>query len=79
MLSDEQQRTYEAAINDLLARAQQNVARARTRNLNAQEKDLLTRAEAFIAQAQQARRTDPAAAKSLAGRAELLSREVAAQ
>lgn len=76
MLTEEQQRAYDAAITASIDRAQQNLARARARNLNPQQRDLAARAEAFIAQAQQARRTDPAAAKSLAERAELLSREV---
>jgi hypothetical protein len=79
LLSAEQQRAYESAINDLLARAQRNIGLARSRNLNAQQKDQLARAEAFMAEARKARITDPAAAKSLAERAELLSREVAQQ
>jgi hypothetical protein len=79
MLTDEQQRAYDTAINGTLARTEQNIALSRTHTLNAQQKDMLARAEAFAVQAQQARKQDLAAAKSLAERAELLSREVAGQ
>ena len=77
MLTEDQQRAFDTAINALIERTQQNIARARARNLNAEEKDTIARAEAFVEQAQQVRKQDPAAAKSLAERAELLSRDVA--
>jgi hypothetical protein len=77
MLTQDQQRAFATSINSLIGRTQQNIARARTRNLNTEEKDTIARAEAFVEQAQQVRKQDPAAAKSLAERAELLSRDVA--
>jgi hypothetical protein len=76
MLTDEQQRAYDTAIDTLIARTQQDIARARTRSLTAEQKDLIARAEAFVEQAKQVRKEDPAAAKSLAERAELLSKDV---
>ncbi len=44
---------------------------------NAGRNDRITRAEAFVTQAEQMREWDPAGAKSLLERAELLSREAA--
>jgi hypothetical protein len=76
MLTDEQQRAFDTAIDTLIAQTQQDIARARKRSLNADQKDLIARAQAFVEQAKQVRKQDPAAAKSLAARAELLSRNV---
>lgn len=79
MLSEEQRRTFDAAIDDLIGRAQQNLARARARRLSRQRQEMAARVDAFIVQAKDVRRQDPAAAKSLAERAELLSRELVGQ
>jgi hypothetical protein len=75
MLSKAEQQELNAAIKDLLERAERNVALAKSRNLTAQQKELVRQAEVFVSQAQSARETDLNAAKSLAERAELLSRE----
>ena len=77
MLSEEQRRAYDSAIDDLIGKARQNLARARTRQLSRQQQDIAARVETFIVQARDVRKHDPAAARSLAERAELLSRELA--
>lgn len=77
MMSDNERRAYGAAIDELLSRVGQNIAAARRRSLDSRRRDLLSRAETFTAQARELRERDPAGAKSLAERAELLSREAA--
>lgn len=75
MLSDNEQRELNAAIKDLMDRAERNLAAAKARNLNAEQKEMMRQAEVFMNQAQSTRATDLTAARSLAERAELLSRE----
>ncbi len=77
MVTDEQKLAYNAAIDDALARARKHIARARGQSLTTAKREMLARAEAFASQAEQVRKEDLVAAKSLAERAELLSREVA--
>lgn len=79
MLTPDEQRAYDAVTGEMIARTQQNIGLARSRRLNDQQKDLVVRAEGFLEQASKMRRKDPAAAKSLAERAELLSREAIRQ
>jgi hypothetical protein len=80
MIGEQERRTYDTAIDALIARTTQNIGRARGRsNLSAEERDLITRAEAFLAQARDIRKVDPVAARSLAERAELLSRQASGQ
>ena len=76
MLSEEQRRAYDSAIDGAFLRANQNIASARAHRLTAKQKELIARAESFIAQARETRKVDPATAQSLAQRAELLTREV---
>ncbi len=76
MMSDEQRRAYDTAIDASIGHTQQDIARARGRSLSAEQKEIIERAQAFIEQAKQIRAQDPAAAKSLAERAELLSKDV---
>jgi len=75
MLSDSEQRELNAAIKDLIDRAERNLVAARARNLNTDQKEMVRQAEVFVNQAQSTRATDLTAARSLAERAELLSRE----
>ena len=75
MLSDNEQRELNAAIKDLIDRAERNLIAARARNRTAQQKEMVRQAEVFMTQAQSTRATDLTAARSLAERAELLSRE----
>lgn len=79
LIGDEERRAYEAAIDGLISRTTQNLGRAKARTLSAEQRDMVTRAEAFLTQARELRKLDPAAAKSLAERAELLSRHASGQ
>jgi 1,6-anhydro-N-acetylmuramate kinase len=75
MLSESEQRSIDAAIRAMVARAEQNISAARSRSLNAQQRELVRQAEVFLAQARELRERDLHAARSLAERAELLSSE----
>jgi hypothetical protein len=77
MLSEAEKQAYHRSIDQLLARTRGNIATARRRSLGARERDMLSRAESFAGQARELREMDPAGAKSLAERAELMSREAA--
>ena len=77
MITDGERRAYDQAINGLLKRTRGNLKRARSLGANPGRTDRITRAEAFLTQAEQMRQQDPAGAKSLLERAELLSREAA--
>lgn len=79
LIPDDERRAYESAIDALIARTVQNLGRAKARALSAEERDIVTRAEAFLTQARELRKLDPVAAKSLAERAELLSRQASGQ
>ena len=79
MLSENERQAYQEAIDGLLARSMRNIEMARQRGLDAQRRDMIARAEGFLAQARELRRADPVSAKSLATRAELLSREAASR
>lgn len=79
LFSEEERRAYDAAIDSLISRTTQNIAQARNRTLSAEQKDMIGRAEAFLVQAREIRKVDPLAAKSLAERAELLSRHATGQ
>jgi hypothetical protein len=78
-MTPEERRAFDAKINELIGKAGQNIAQARSRGLNEDQKQALARAESFMAQAQEVRAADPEAAQSLAERAELLTREVLGQ
>jgi hypothetical protein len=79
VISPDQREAYDRAINDVMDRANRNIAVARRRRLSAAQQQLIDRAISFLQQAQQIRATEPAAAQSLAERAELLSREAISQ
>lgn len=77
MLSTDEQRQYSAAIDQSLSHAQVSLNSLQNRQLN---KDQQTEAEQirnFMKQAQATRATDPAGAKSLAERAEVLALDLA--
>jgi hypothetical protein len=76
LMSDVQQRAYNMAIDNLVARARRNIQYARRHSLNARQRERVAQAATFMLQAVEARKQDLTAAKSLAERAELLSREV---
>jgi type IV secretory pathway VirB10-like protein len=79
MLSEEQKRIYATAITELVVKAERNLSAAEARNPNQQQREMIQQAKTFLAQAQDIRTRDLAAAKSLADRAEILSREVLAE
>jgi len=78
LLSDDTRRQYEQRIHEALenARATLRNARARSNLTNAQQ-NMAAQVETFIGQAEDARKTDIAAARSLAERAELLAHDLA--
>lgn len=77
MLSDQQRQEYESHINDSLGRARANVARAQKRtNLTAAQQRMVSQVTTFIEQAEERRKTDLVSSRSLAERADLLSRDL---
>ncbi len=77
MLTPEQQRQYNTAIDQALGRAQANLAAVANRQLTNQQQATLAQVQNFIEQAQTTRRSDLAGAKSLAERADVLARDLA--
>jgi hypothetical protein len=77
MLSDDQRRDYEAHIHDSLDRARANLQKARNSKLTEAQQRMASQVETFIAQAEERRKTDLVSSRSLAERAELLSRDLA--
>ncbi len=78
MLSPDQQRHYSTAIDQSLSSAQANLGVLAKRRLNAEERRTVAQIQNFIQQAQARRGSDPAAAKSLAERAEVRHTRLAA-
>jgi len=79
LLSEAEQRAYSIAIADLLAKAERELTTAESRFPTVPQKQRIAQARGFISQAIAVRERDLAAAKSLAERAEILSRELAAE
>ncbi len=79
VISPETRQAYDKEINDLIERTNRNVATARARRLSAAQQEMIERALSFVQEAQQVRSMEPAAARSLAARAELMSREALSQ
>jgi hypothetical protein len=77
LLSDADQRAYNAAVDASITKAEHNIASAEAKGLSASQQDMIRQVRNFIAQAQEVRSKDLPAAKSLAERAEIVSREVA--
>jgi hypothetical protein len=77
MLTPEQERQYNSAMDQSLQRAQANIARVSQRQLSKEQQGVVAQVESFIAQAQSTRKTNLTAAKSLAERADVLARELA--
>lgn len=76
LLSENDKRRYTSAINDLLNRTNRNLAAVAGRVLTPQQTELVQQAKAFVVQCNEVRGRDLVAAKSLAERAEILSRHV---
>lgn len=75
VMTDGERRALDEAIDNAIARAVQNIRAVRSRGVAGPAKEMADQAESFVRQAQEIRKSDPGAAKSLAERAELLSRE----
>ena len=76
LLTEAEQQAYAAAVTDLLGKAERNIAATEGKRLTAAQREVAEQARSLIAQAVSARTRDLAAAKSLAERAEILSREL---
>jgi hypothetical protein len=77
-LTPEQQHEYNAAIDLSLAHAQASLGFIATRQLTTEQKATVAEIQNFIQQAQEKRKNELAAAKSLAERAEVLSHDLVA-
>jgi hypothetical protein len=78
VLSADQQRQLNGAIDQSLARAQAGLNAAGNRQLSKDQQAIIEQVRNFIQQAQKLRSSDLPAAKSLAERAAVLARDLAA-
>jgi type IV secretory pathway VirB10-like protein len=77
MLSDSQRRDYEVRIHDALERARANLGKARSNpRLGEAQQRMAAQVETFVNQAEERRKTDLVSSRSLAERADLLSRDL---
>jgi hypothetical protein len=77
MLSDAQRRDYEVRIHDALERARANLGKARSNpRLGEAQQRMAAQVETFVNQAEERRKTDLVSSRSLAERADLLSRDL---
>ncbi len=76
ILSAQERQQYEIAIRAALDRARGGLATVQSKRLTSTQSETATRIRNFIAQAEQARKTDLPLAKSLADRADLLARDL---
>jgi hypothetical protein len=77
MLTREQERQYNTAMDQSLQRAQANIGLVSKRHLSKEQQGVVAQVQSFIEQAQSTRKTNLTAAKSLAERADVLARELA--
>jgi hypothetical protein len=77
IVTPDQQRQLNAAIDQSLARAQASLASIANRELNKDQQGLIDQIRNLIQQAQASRSSDLPGAKSLAERAEVLAKDVA--
>jgi hypothetical protein len=78
ILTPDEQRQYNAAIDQSLSHAQASLNSIGGRQLNKDQQAQLEQIRNFMQQAQSTRGSDPAGAKSLSERAEVLARDLAA-
>ncbi len=76
MMSEQEMRDLNRAIDAALSSAEQNLRAVRLREKNTRQQSMQDQADAFVRQARETRSSDPTAAKSLAERADQLSREL---
>jgi len=79
LMTDAEQQAYAAAIGDSLGKTQRNIAAAEGRMLTPAQREIMAQARSLAEQAVETRPRDLQAAKSLAERAEILSRDLVAQ
>ena len=77
IVTPEQERRMNAAIDQSLARAEANLRLIANRSLTKEQEGVVSQVRSFIQQAQQARKTDLPAATSLSQRADLLAKDLA--
>jgi hypothetical protein len=77
MLTPEQERQYNSAMDQSLQRARANITRVSKRQLSKEQLGVVAQVQSFMEQAQSMRKTNLTAAKSLAERADVLARELA--
>jgi hypothetical protein len=77
VLTPEQQRQYNADIDQSIARAEGNLRSIANRQLSGEQKASMEEARNFVRQAQAARTSDLPAAKRLAERADVLAANLA--
>jgi replicative DNA helicase len=77
VVTPDQQRQYNAAIDQSLARAQASLAAIANRQLSKDQQALVEQIRNIMQQAQASRNSDLPGAKSLAGRAEVLDKDLA--
>jgi hypothetical protein len=78
VLTADQQKRFNASVDQSLAHAQASLESVERRQLNKDQQAEVEQVRSFIQQAQGARSSDLAGAKSLAERAEVLARDLAA-
>jgi len=78
ILTPDAQKQYNASIDQSLSHAQTSLNSIGGRQLNKDQRTEVEQIRSFMQQAQTARASDPAGAKSLAERAEVLARDLAA-
>ena len=78
ILTPDQQRDFNAAIDQSLSRAQTILGSIGARQLSKEQQGTLDQIRNFIQQAQETRKSDLQGAKSLSERAEVLARDLAA-
>ena len=76
ILTPDQQREFNGAIDESLAHAQASIGSLANRQLTKEQEATVAQVQNFIQQAQATRKNDLAAAKSLAERAEVLSHDL---
>jgi len=77
ILTPQQERQYNTAIDQSLARAQSSLGSIANRQLTKEQQGVVTQIQSFIQQAQTTRKSNLPAARSLAERADVLARDLA--
>jgi hypothetical protein len=76
ILTPEQERQYNTAIDQSLSRAQARLGAIANRQLTRDQQGLVAQIQGFIQEAQTTRKSNLAAAKSLAERADVLAQDL---